>query len=116
MIIPILANLAFCHGLNWYINRAYAKSGAFLVTGVQIVKSQKLANGFEAKFLKINIHINKPNKDIIKNDIVFEKDGILTTDLIDIKTKTSARDELLGEKIKVEFNKRTVSENDQNCN
>ncbi|MFC2587803.1 MAG: hypothetical protein ACFNYB_05835 [Campylobacter sp.] len=97
-----------------YIKSAYEKDAKFSVKSIKMTKILALKNGFEAHFLDIELNFKPLNKTINKSDLVFVKDKIFATEIIDIKTKKSMRDELLGEKIGVTY-ERLKDENDQNC-
>ena len=97
-----------------YIKSAYEKHAKFSVKSIKTTKILALKNGFEAHFLDIELNFKPLNKTINKSDLVFVKDKIFATEIIDIKTKKSMRDELLGEKIGVTY-ERLKDENDQNC-
>ena len=97
-----------------YIKSAYEKDAKFSVKSIKTTKILALKNGFEAHFLDIELNFKPLNKTINKSDLVFVKDKIFATEIIDIKTKKSMRDELLGEKIGVTY-ERLKDENDQNC-
>ena len=97
-----------------YIKSAYEKDAKFSLKSIKTTKILALKNGFEAHFLDIELNFKPLNKTIDKSDLVFVKDKIFATEIIDIKTKKSMRDELLGEKIGVTY-ERLKDENDQNC-
>ena len=97
-----------------YIKSAYEKDAKFSLKSIKTTKSLALKNGFEAHFLDIELNFKPLNKTINKSDLVFVKDKIFATEIIDIETKKSMRDELLGEKIGVTY-ERLKDENDQNC-
>ncbi len=97
-----------------YIKSAYEKDAKFSLKSIKTTKILALKNGFEAHFLDIELNFKPLNKTINKSDLVFVKDKIFATEIIDIKTKKSMRDELLGEKIGVTY-ERLKDENDQNC-
>ena len=97
-----------------YITSAYEKDAKFSLKSIKTTKILALKNGFEAHFLDIELNFKPLNKTINKSDLVFVKDKIFATEIIDIKTKKSMRDELLGEKIGVTY-ERLKDENDQNC-
>ena len=97
-----------------YIKSAYEKDAKFSLKSIKTTKILALKNGFEAHFLDIELNFKPLNKTINKSDLVFVKDKIFATEIIDIKTKKSMRDELLGEKIGITY-ERLKDENDQNC-
>lgn len=97
-----------------YIKSAYERDAKFSLKSIKTTKILALKNGFEAHFLDIELNFKPLNKTINKSDLVFVKDKIFATEIIDIKTKKSMRDELLGEKIGVTY-ERLKDENDQNC-
>lgn len=97
-----------------YIKSAYEKDAKFSLKSIKTTKILALKNGFEAHFLDIELNFKPLNKTINKSDLVFVKDKIFATEIIDIETKKSMRDELLGEKIGVTY-ERLKDENDQNC-
>ena len=97
-----------------YIKSSYEKDAKFSVKSIKTTKILALKNGFEAHFLDIELNFKPLNKTINKSDLVFVKDKIFATEIIDIKTKKSMRDERLGEKIGVTY-ERLKDENDQNC-
>lgn len=97
-----------------YIKSAYEKDAKFSLKSIKTTKILALKNGFEAHFLDIELNFKPLNKTINKSDLVFVKNKIFATEIIDIKTKKSMRDELLGEKIGVTY-ERLKDENDQNC-
>ena len=97
-----------------YIKSAYERDAKFSLKSIKTTKILALKNGFEAHFLDIELNFKPLNKTIDKSDLVFVKDKIFATEIIDIKTKKSMRDELLGEKIGVTY-ERLKDENDQNC-
>ena len=97
-----------------YIKSAYEKDAKFSLKSIKTTKILAIKNGFEANFLDIELNFKPLNKTINKSDLVFVKDKIFATEIIDIKTKKSMRDELLGEKIGVTY-ERLKDENDQNC-
>ena len=97
-----------------YIKSAYEKDAKFSLKSIKTTKILAIKNGFEANFLDILLNFKPLNKTINKSDLVFVKNKIFATEIIDIKTKKSMRDELLGEKIGVTY-ERLKDENDQNC-
>ena len=97
-----------------YIKSAYERDAKFSLKSIKTTKILALKNGFEAHFLDIELNFKPLNNTINKSDLVFVKDKIFATEIIDIKTKKSMRDELLGEKIGVTY-ERLKDENDQNC-
>lgn len=120
-MLKLLASLFICSvfcfaSFNDFIAKAYEKNEKIRVISVKTDKILSLKNGFEAHFLTITLSVKGLKNSIQKSDIVFVKDEIFTTDMIDIKTKMSFRDELLGEKISVNFKKEILNENVKNCN
>lgn len=114
MSLSLFASFAVADSLSEFLLTRYLKNEKISVRSIKKVKILELKNGFKAHFFNIKLQFLPLQKEINKSEILFVKDDIFTTDIINLKTKTSMRDELLGQKISITY-ERLKDENTENC-
>lgn len=113
--LSLFANLAFASEALEFIKANYQANDKIFVKSVKTAKIIELRGGFEAHVFNVKFEFIPLKKEMEKREILFIKDGIFTTDIINLNTKTSMRDELLGEKVNITY-ERLKDENTQDCN
>lgn len=111
----LFANVNF-HG---FLAKSYEKNKNIKVNNIKITKILKINSEFSAYFVNLELKILGLNKTISKNELFFVNDDLIVSDMIDLKSQKSVRNELLGENVGVSlknFKKDFSDENDKNCN
>ncbi|MDL0088328.1 hypothetical protein [Campylobacter gastrosuis] len=111
----LFANVNF-HG---FLAKSYEKNENIKVNNIKITKILKINSEFSAYFVNLELKILGLNKMISKNELFFVNGDLIVSDMIDLKSQKSVRNELLGENVGVSlknFKKDFSDENDKNCN
>lgn len=111
----LFANVNF-HG---FLAKSYEKNKNIKVNNIKITKILKINSEFSAYFVNLELKILGLNKTINKNELFFVNGDLIVSDMIDLKSQKSVRNELLGENVGVSlknFKKDFSDENDKNCN
>lgn len=120
MIAAISASLSFGNiNFHDFLIRSYQKNENIKVNSVKITKIKEISNGFFAYFVSLELKFLPLDRKFIKNDLIFVNGNFVVGDIINLKTNTSLRDELLDEKVNITFEKFKKGfeyEKDKNCN
>lgn len=104
MIAVAFASVSFADiNFHDFLIRAYQTNENIKVTSVKTTKIKQLYNGFFAYFVSLELKFLPLNKKFIKNDLIFINGNFVVSDIINLTTRKSLRNELLGENVNISF-------------
>ncbi|CAD7288625.1 hypothetical protein LMG7974_01097 [Campylobacter majalis] len=101
MSILVCVNVAFSSDIYTYLSKVYAKNERLKLIEIKTDKIIELVDGYEAHFVSARVEILGTNKQIKKSEVVFKKGNLILSDIINLKTQKSMRNELTGENVKI---------------